>query len=229
MVSFSCAAKPTRFYSDGTVWTQSSRRLLSAPFFPGSSSSAGKHPEARRLARMAERKRWVPSDQAKNLLETIFTADSFPTCATCRPHPPHLPHPVIPGFFDTKRVSRHDPLTRDGPAVCHSGIRSLLPRSPATLVKQPNLFAAQALAPPEHVDCMRTSRSKNPPRHTVHSHMPQIAPRPTRPSSIIVPAVCPPYDINDAPLKLVSPQLVLDSTATGLPSPVTNTIKERGR
>lgn len=28
---------------------------------------------------MSDRKRWVPSDQAKNLLETIFTADSFPT------------------------------------------------------------------------------------------------------------------------------------------------------
>ena len=43
--------------------------------------------------------------------------------------------------------------------------------------------------------------------------MPQIAPRPTRPSSIIVPAVCPPYDINDAPLKLAA----LNSSSTRLP------------
>ena len=98
--------------------------------------------------------------QERDVIAFFIAISAFPP-KTCRPHPPHPPHLVTPGFFDTKRVSRHDPLARDGPAARHSGIRSLLPRSPATLAKQPNLFAAQALAPPEHVDCMRTSRSKN--------------------------------------------------------------------
>ena len=61
---------------------------FSAPFFLFPAEAGRKHLEARRPGRMAERKRWVPSDQAKNLLETIFTADSFPTCANRRPHPP---------------------------------------------------------------------------------------------------------------------------------------------
>ena len=30
---------------------------------------------------MSDRKRWLPNDHAKSLLETIFAADSFPTCA----------------------------------------------------------------------------------------------------------------------------------------------------
>jgi hypothetical protein len=87
--------------------------------------------------------------QERDVIAFFIAISAFPP-KTCRPHPPH-PH----------SVSRHDPLARDGPAARHSGIRSLLPRRPATLAKQPNLFAAQALAPPEHVDCMRTSRSKN--------------------------------------------------------------------
>ena len=36
-----------------------------------------------KMAQQLDRKRWVPSDHAKNLLETIFTADSFPTCGVC--------------------------------------------------------------------------------------------------------------------------------------------------
>ena len=76
----------------------------SAPSLPGKLCQLGAH-----MSQPHERKRWVPSDQAKQLLETIFTADSFPTS---------VPAPAP------------DPCRRLGPALAEWGFTMKCPRCP---------------------------------------------------------------------------------------------------